>query len=606
MARNKFDIDEDLQVKFNKKHIIRVLKYVKPYWKNILITIFLMIVSSIAGLLGPFITKVAIDSYLEPLTDGVPDGDAIRRSILGILLLSLLFLALLAVIGVCIKIRLRIMSETGQSIIHDLRLDLFNHLQELPFTYYDNRPHGKILVRVVNYVNSLSDLLSNGIVNVIIDSFSLVFILVFMLIIDVRLTLICTAGLPVLITAVMFIKNVQRRRSQRMSSKLSNLNAYIHESLNGIKVTQSFAREEVNLSIFERLNSDYRSAWISYIKSQIIMWPMIDNLSLISICLIYVIGVSWLDRGVTVGVLVAFVQYIWRFWQPIINLGNFYNQIITAVAYLERIFETLDEKPTVADMPGAIEMPEIKGDVEFRNVSFRYEENSNLVLDNISFKVNSGEAIALVGPTGAGKTTIVNLLSRFYDVTGGKVLIDGIDLRDVKLKSLRRQMGIMLQDTFIFSGTVMDNIRYGKLDASDEEVMEAAKAVKAHDFIMKMEEGYNTQVNERGTRLSVGQRQLISFARALLADPRILILDEATSSIDTETEVAVQAGLERLLKGRTSFIIAHRLSTIKNASKIFYIDNHRIIEVGNHEELMKKRGAYYELYMSQFKFLEAV
>jgi len=328
-------------------------------------------------------------------------------------------------------------------------------------------------------------------------------------------------------------------------------------------------------------------------------------ISVLGSAAIYLIGVSWIGKeSITVGALIAFTSYISRFWAPISNLGNFYNQIINAMAYLERIFETIDEKLIVENLPGAVEMPVIKGDVEFRNVSFKYEENGNTILDNVSFKVNKGDTIALVGPTGAGKTTTINLISRFYDVTEGNVLIDGIDIKTVTLESLRKQMGVMLQDTFIFSGTIMDNIRYGKLDATDEEVMEAAKAVKAHDFIIKLQDGYYTQVNERGSRLSVGQRQLISFARALLADPKILILDEATSSIDTETERAIQEGLERLLEGRTSFIIAHRLSTIKNATKIMYIDNGGIEEAGTHDELIAKKGAYWKLYTSQYKFLE--
>jgi ATP-binding cassette, subfamily B, multidrug efflux pump len=303
--------------------------------------------------------------------------------------------------------------------------------------------------------------------------------------------------------------------------------------------------------------------------------------------------------------LVAFIGYIWRFWMPITNIGNFYNQIIVAMSYMERVFETIDEEPLVDDLPGAYEMPAIKGNVEFKNVSFSYDAG-DIILHDVSLKIKTGDTIALVGPTGAGKTTIVNLISRFYDVDSGKVLIDDINVRAVTLHSLRKQMGIMLQDSFIFSGTIMDNIRYSRLDATDEEVIEASKAVKAHDFIIGLNDGYNTQVNERGSRLSSGQRQLISFARALLADPRILILDEATSSIDTKTELALQEGIQKLLAGRTSFIIAHRLSTIKNATRILYIDNGHIVEQGTHEELIDAQGAYWKLYTAQFSFLEAI
>jgi len=316
--------------------------------------------------------------------------------------------------------------------------------------------------------------------------------------------------------------------------------------------------------------------------------------------------VSWIANGtMTVGILIAFIAYIGRFWGPINNIANTYNAIINNMAYLERIFETMDEEPTVKDMPGAFEMPKIKGLVEFKNVDFCYEDGQR-ILKGVNFKAKQGESIALVGPTGAGKTTIINLISRFYDLESGEVLIDGISVSSVELNSLRTQMGVMLQDSFIFSGTIMDNIRYGKLDATDEQVIAAAKAVRAHEFIITLGEGYATQVNERGSRLSVGQRQLVSFARALLADPRILILDEATSSIDTKTEMLLQKGLEELLKGRTSFIIAHRLSTIKNSDRIMYIDHGTIVESGSHDELMEAKGEYYELYMGQYRMLEVV
>ena len=591
MARNKFDIDEELDTQFNMKHLKRMLGYVKPYQKTIGVTVLLMIVASIAGLTGPYLTKIAID-------DMIP-----RKDIHGLFILAGIYLAALIVSGICMKYRIRAMTAIGQNVLKNIRLDLFKHLQKLPFSYYDSRPHGKILVRVVNYVNSLSDLLSNGIINLITDLFSLVIIIFFMFIVNVKLTLICMTGLPVLFVAVMTIKNVQRRASQALNRKQSNLNAYIHESICGMKVTQSFAREEENLKIFKDLCKAYRKAWMFFVKMAFLLWPIIENISVSATCLVYLTGILWIGQGVTVGVLVAFVGYIWRFWTPITNSGNFYNSIINAMAYLERIFETMDEDLKVTNLPGAVAMPEIKGEIEFKNISFRYEEGDQ-VLNNVSFKVRQGDTIALVGPTGAGKTTIINLLSRFYNVEKGNILIDNLDISGVTLESLRKQMGVMLQDTFIFSGTIMDNIRYGRLDATDGQVMEAAKAVKAHDFIMQLKDGYQTEVNERGSRLSAGERQLISFARALLADPRILILDEATSSIDTKTEMALQEGLGRLLKGRTSFIIAHRLSTIKNATRIMYIDKGEIIEQGTHSELLNKKGAYWKLYTAQYHFLE--
>jgi len=593
MARNKYDIDEELVTGFNFSHFLRSLKYLKPYKLKIIITVLLMLVSSFASLLGPYLIKIAMDNK-------IPDKD-----IKGLVVLAGIYLISLVVTGICMKFRIRSMSQVGQSIIHDIRKDLFVHLQKLPFTYYDSRPHGKILVRVVNYVNSLSDLLSNGLINLITDLFSLIVIIGFMLVINVRLTIVSMTGIPVLMTVIFLLKGAQRRAWQTLSAKQSNMNAYIHESICGMKVTQSFAREKENLRIFKDVSNQYRVSWLRAVKLQFLLSPVIENISSLVIAAVYLIGISWIDNGITVGVLIAFIGYIGRFWTPITNLGSFYNSLVNASAYLERIFETMDEEPLVKDADDACEMPEIKGKVEFRNVDFSYEEG-NKILNNISFSVQPGDTIALVGPTGAGKTTIINLLSRFYEIQNGQILIDDMDISKVTLKSLRKQMGVMLQDTFIFSGTIMDNIRYSRLDATDEEVIEAAKAVKAHDFIVTLKDGYYTEVNERGSRLSVGQRQLISFARALLADPKILILDEATSSIDTQTEMALQQGLERLLKGRTSFIIAHRLSTIKNATRIMYIDDGQIIEQGTHDELMDKKGAYWKLYSAQYSFLEAI
>lgn len=593
MARNKFDVDENLEVQFNFGHLKRMMGYVKPYKKEMIITLVLMIIANATGLLSPYLMKEAIDSK-------IPQSDK-----MGLVVLSLIILATLVISGVCMKFRIRTMARVGQCVLENIRRDLFVHLQKLPFTYYDSRPHGKILVRVVNYVNSLSDLLSNGLINLITDFISLFIALGFMLAINVKLTLISMIGIPVLFAVILALKNVQRKAFQALSNKQSNMNAYIHESITGIKVTQSFAREDKNLDIFREVSGEYRSSWMKAVAIQFLIWPSVENISTLTIALVYIAGVYSLDKTITVGVLVAFIGYIGRFWMPIINIGNFYNAIITAMSYLERIFETLDEVPEVADMPGAVEMPEIKGDVEFKDVHFKYDDDKE-ILKGINQRIKAGSTIALVGPTGAGKTTVINLLSRFYDVSSGEVYIDGIDVREVTLSSLRKQMGVMLQDTFLFSGTVLDNIRYGKLDATDEEVIAAAKAVSAHEFIMELPQGYNTEVNERGTRLSVGQRQLISFARALLADPKILILDEATSSIDTKTEITLQKGLETLLKGRTSFIIAHRLSTIKNADKILYIKDGIITEEGSHEELMAKGGDYNHLYNSQFIMLKAV
>ena len=593
MARNKYDVDEELQATFNLEQLKRLFHYMAPYKDKIFSCMFFMVISSILSLLIPYLTTVAIDKCIP------------GKDIVGLFLIAGAIIIILVFIAVIMRGRMITMGKVGQSIIVDLRKDLFVHLQTLPFSYYDNRPHGKILVRVVNYVNALSDVLTNGFVNLVADIVTLIVAIIFMLCLDVRLTLVSFIGLPILFTVIFTLKNAQRRVFQRLSIKQSNMNAYVHESINGMRVTQAFAREEKNKDIYKEVCSDYRKAWMNMIYINHLIWPSIDIISVLSVCLIYFFAVYVLGNTITVGVLVGFVGYLWRFWAPIMNIGNLYNNLVNAMAYLERIFETLAEKPIVCDSPNAKEMPLIKGDIQFEKVTFMYEKDK-VILNALDLDVKQGESIAIVGPTGAGKTTIVNLLSRFYNIDAGRILIDGIDITQVTLQSLRKQMGIMLQDSFIFSGDIMENIRYGKLDATDEEVIAAAKVVRAHDFIKEMPEAYHTKVNERGSGLSVGQRQLISFARALLADPKILILDEATSSIDTQTEVLLQEGLERLLKGRTSFVIAHRLSTIKNASRILYIDQGTILESGTHEELMARKGYYYELHEAQYSVLNAI
>ncbi len=593
MARNKYDVDEVLEDKFDLNQLKRLLAYLIPYRKRFVSVGFMMLSASAFTMLIPQFFQKVMDVCIP------------NKDMKGIAFYS--FLTLLAAFYSAFSLRYKIKytNQIGQQIIHDMRYDIFEHLQELPFSYYDDRPHGKIQVRVVNYVNSISDLLSNGILNTITDLCNLVFIIVFMLILNVRLTLVCLCGLPILAIVIVVIKKKQRTAWQVQSNKQSNLNAYIAESINGIRVTQSFVREDVNSGIFNNLSGSYRKSWMRAVMFNFTMGPSIDIISIITTAAIYVLGVSWMingETGITVGVLVAFTAYIGRFWAPINTLAGFYNSLLTAISYLERIFETIDEPVVVKDREDAVEMPPIHGDVAFDHVTFSYEPGVPILKD-VSFPAHQGQSFAVVGPTGAGKTTLVNLLSRFYNVDSGRILIDGVDIAGVTIRSLRKQMGVMMQDSFIFSGTIMDNIRYGNFSATDEEVIRAAKTVCAHDFIMEMENGYQTQVNERGSRLSAGQRQLISFARALLADPKILILDEATSSIDTETEIILQKGLNELLKGRTSFIIAHRLSTIKNSSCIMYVDKGTILEKGTHDELMAQKGEYYKLYMSQYASL---
>ncbi|MBM5720023.1 ABC transporter ATP-binding protein [Listeria ivanovii] len=593
MARNKFDVDEELETAFSSAHLKRILVYVKPYQKSIYLTLVVILLANIATMVGPYLTKVVID-------DTIPNKDLTQ-----LFWIAIIFIASVVITGLCMRYRIKSITLIGQDILKDMRTAIFGHLQKLPFSYFDSRPHGKILIRVVNYINMLSDLLSNGLINLISDILSVLVTLGFMLMIDPTLTLYSLALIPVLFVIVMLIKTAQRKAYQVLSNKQSNMNAYIHESIAGIKVTQSFSREEENFEIFTEVSNEYRTSWMKAVKIQFLLWPGVQNIAVMTTCLIYFVGIKGYGVDVSTGTLIAFIGYVGNFWNPVINIGNFYNSLITATTYLERIFETMDVEPDIKDLPNAKKMPQIIGNVDFKGVYFRYEEGHD-ILKGVNFHVDAGESIALVGPTGAGKTTIINLLSRFYDINSGEILVDGENIQGVTLRSLREQMGVMLQDTFIFSGTIIENIRYGKLDATEAEIIAAAKVVRAHDFISGLKDGYYTEVKERGSTLSAGQRQLISFARALLADPKILILDEATSSIDTQTEILLQEGLEKLLEGRTSFIIAHRLSTIKNSSRIFYIDNGKIQESGSHDELMAQHGYYYNLYQSQFDMLQAL
>ncbi len=586
VARNKFDIDESLESPFNIQHLKRSLVYVKKYKGKMILALVFSLFSVIAALFGPLIIQEALDV-------AVANGDIPYLLLLvGLLALSIGVSILLNVL------RSRITAVVGQNIIYDIRQDLFEHLQQLPFSYYDNRPHGKILVRVVQYVNNVSDMLSNGIINFFLEIFNLIFVTVFMFILDSRLALVILAGLPVLVLIVLLIMPVQRRAWQNFSNKNSNMNAYLHESILGAGVTQIFTRERVNAEIAYTQFHNCRKSFLHAVFVSNWVWFSVEMISVIVGAAVYGAGILLIKPMATFGTIIAMGDYSWRFWRPITNLANLYNNLINTVAYLERIFETIDEPVDIQDAPDAKPLPPIRGEVEFKDVVFEYDQG-HPILNHMNFKVKAGESIALVGPTGAGKTTVINLISRFYDISSGKVLIDENDISKATLHSLRSQMGVMLQDSFVFSGNIIDNIRYGKLDATYEEVVAAAKTVKAHEFIETMEKGYQTEVNERGSRLSQGQKQLISFARTLIADPKILILDEATSSIDTKTERLMQEGLNELMKGRTSFIIAHRLSTIQHCDRIMYIDGGIIQESGTHEELLRRKGKYYELYMSQ-------
>ncbi len=586
MARNKFNVDETLETEFNASHLIRSLGYIKRY-KGLLIRAFCFsLISSVCSLLLPLFTRNAIDVYIP------------NRAVQSLLLAGFLIVLTVVAQAVCNRMRSRCTAIAGQSIVRDIRTDLFVHLQELPFDYFDSRPHGKILVRVINYVNSVSDFLTNGMINILLEVINMVLIVIFMLSLHVRLTFVIFAGLPIFAIYIFSIKRAQRRAWQKQANKHSNFTAYLAESINGERVTQSFAREKYNAEINRTLAGEARDAFLHAVTINHSIWPITFFLQRLVQFAIYFIGVYYLRDTIALGVLIAMTSYANRFWAPIQNLSNYYNQMINTVSYLERIFQLMDEPVSVTDPEGAEVLPPIEGEVSFKNVVFEYEKDRPILKD-VSFTAAAGESIALVGPTGAGKSTIINLISRFYNLKSGEVTIDDHDIANATLKSIRSQMGIMLQDTFIFSGSIIENIRYGRLDATDEECIAAAKRVHADEFISRMPRGYYTEVDERGDVLSAGQRQLLSFARTLLSDPRILILDEATSSIDTNTEILVQEGIKELLKNRTSFVVAHRLSTIKDCDRIMYISDGTIAESGSHDQLMEKKGLYWQLYTSQ-------
>ncbi|HYF80060.1 MAG TPA: ABC transporter ATP-binding protein [Symbiobacteriaceae bacterium] len=585
----------------------RMGAFLLPYKVQIIVAFIMMVIAVVTSLAVPWLIAKAIDVVLadEVITTGLTAWlvkfDRIGRLnwLVGIMVVVHL------INWVANHLRIRLTNRVGQSALYDLRQTLFKHVQTLSFRFFDTRPAGSVLVRIMNDVNALQDLFTNGIISMLQDILTLVGIVIIMLSMNVRLAVVCLAFLPVAMWVTGKLRMKIRRGWQMVRVKQSRLTAHIAEAIQGVRVTQAFHQEEENKDFFQDMNADNRWHWMNVQRLNAWFNPIMEIMSAIGTMVVYWYGTETLRTGaMTVGALVAFTTYIGRFWDPIMRLTNLYGNILVATASSERICEYLDTQPSVAEAGEAPALPPITGRVELDNVVFAYEEGRT-ALNGVSLAVEPGQTVALVGHTGAGKTSIINLLSRFYDVNSGAVRIDGHDLRDVTLQSLRSQIGIVLQDTFIFSGTIMDNIRFGRLDATDEEVVAAAKAVRAHDFIMRMPQGYQTEVKERGARLSMGERQLLSFARALLADPAILVLDEATASIDTKTELLIQEALARLLKGRTSFVIAHRLSTIRNADKIVVLDHGKVVEEGNHQELMAHKGVYYGLIQAQFRFFES-
>ena len=588
---NNIEKDEEIVRRSKREIIIRLIAYLKPYKAKSMIVILLMILVMLCNVVNPYLLQQAIDVYV------------VNKDINGILLIGGILLVINIFAWIASKIRWTMISKITNNILVNIRHELYEHIQKLSFDFFDNRPVGKILARVVGDVNALKNLFNQSIQTLIPELLSLVCVAMAMFILNVKLAMACIILLPFLTIAMFYIEIHSRKRWEVFRNKRSNLNGFTHEDFSGIKVVQAFANEKNTEKNFRKMVKEQKEAFLNAVRLNDCFWPLVELSWGIGTLIVFAVGYRLILSGeIQVGKLIAFSMYTGMFWRPIMNLSSFYNTLITNFAAADRIFDILDQDPDIENIGEAPKMSRIDGKVEFRNIDFSYNVGGK-VLNNINFKVNSGDRIALVGATGSGKTTIISLLSRFYDPTNGEILVDGKNIKDVDLYSYRSQMGIMLQDTFLFSSTIMENIRYGRLDATDEEVINAAKAVNAHEFIMKLENGYDTEVNERGSRLSLGQRQLVSFARALLANPRILILDEATSNIDTQTEMLVQKGIEKLIKGRTSFVIAHRLSTIRDCDKILVISDGEIIEAGTHDELLRNKGMYYDLYSAQYKFL---
>jgi hypothetical protein len=597
MARNRYYEDEKTSYKFNASSVKKALKYCIPYKKILISMSVLMLVMSFVSLLPPMINTYIVDYVLS------------KKGLFGLDWLTLALILVgayaLAVISTTIfsYFRTLYMTKTGHAIVHDMRYAAFNQLQKLAFDYYDSRPGGKILVRVTAYLDELAGVFSNSIIMLLVDFFKIIIIMLWLFVIDYRLAGIIVAAVVPMAVCVMLIKTTLSRRRRAFRNKRSNRTAYIAENIQGNSVTKAFNRVEKNTGIQSGLNMEVTKKWEKVTHINELHFPIMDGFFYVGLGIVYVVVIYMATSGsmgmggLTIGKLIGFISYMGMLSAPLNDMANILQQITMATSNLESVFEVIDTQPTVTDADGATELPEIEGNVSFEHVYFSYEPGHPILTD-VTFDIPKGKMIALVGPTGAGKSTIVSLLSRFYDLDSGRITIDGHDISQVTLHSLRSQVGVMMQDSFIFSGTIIDNIRYARPDATDEECIAAAKLVSADEFISKLPDGYYTKTLEQGSKLSTGERQLISFARVVLTDPKILILDEATSSIDTHTEEMIKQALDVILEGRTSFVIAHRLSTIRKADCIFYVADRTVAEAGTHEQLMEKKGLYYKLVKS--------
>ncbi|UCC27255.1 MAG: ABC transporter ATP-binding protein [Candidatus Bathyarchaeota archaeon] len=569
--------------------IARLARYMLRHRGRLAIAVAAVLVASLSGLVPPYLLKVAIDSYIA-------EGD----------FTGLTFVAMILVVVYVVNWfsgyqRTYQISWLGQNMVNDIRMKLFSHLQDLSFSFYDRSEAGRIISRVTNDTDTLSMIFVQGIVTVLSDILTLVGIVVVMLWLSIPLTLATLVVLPLLLLTTLVFQSRLRRAYRMTRKKIAKVTSKLQESISGIREIQSFTREKDTMEVFRRANVENLQANVQAGRIFAMLMPVIQVIGAVGTCVVlWYGGILTVGGGITLGILVAFLAYVTSFFRPIVNLTTFYNTIQSAMAAAERIFETIDTEPQIIDAPDAVELPRVEGSIAFQNVTFGYHP-TDPVLKNVAFSVESGRTLAIVGPTGAGKSSIVRLLSRFYEPQAGTITVDGHDIRNVTLTSLHNQMGVVLQEPFLFSGTVMENIRYGKLDATTEEIQNIATLVGAHEFITSLADGYETEVGERGMRLSVGQRQLISFARALLRDPPMLILDEATSSLDPYTELKIKKGLNVLLKDRTSLVIAHRLSTVRQADNIIVVNDGQIVEEGTHKKLMRRKGLYHRLYDKQFK-----